>query len=58
MSGLEERAKALFDAMPHNNIRKRPGEAPVQVIPDWDLQPENIKDVFRRKAKDESEGNL
>lgn len=35
-------AKALFDAEPHNH--------PEGNVPNWEIQPEAIKDVFRRKA--------
>jgi hypothetical protein len=36
---IEKAAKALFDAMPSSGP------------PIWELQPENIKDVFRAKAR-------
>lgn len=38
----DERARALFDAQPHRHPSGR--------TPDWNLQPEHIRDVFRRKA--------
>ena len=35
-------ARALFDATPHRH--------PAGLTPDWDVQPQHVKDVFRRKA--------
>jgi hypothetical protein len=35
-------ARRLFEATPHRHPSGR--------TPDWDLQPEHIRDVFRRKA--------
>lgn len=40
-------AKALFNAMPHR-LLDREGRP---VAPDWAMQPEAIKDVFRRKVQ-------
>lgn len=42
MSDLDRRARAIFDAMPHRH--------PTGHEPDWTIQPEHLKDVFRRKA--------
>jgi hypothetical protein len=42
MMDNEAAAKALFDAMPHAH--------PEGHMPDWEIQPESIKDAFRRKA--------
>lgn len=39
----EDRAKQLFDSMPHNHPRGH--------IPDWNHQPQFIKDVFMKRAK-------
>jgi hypothetical protein len=36
--------KALFEAMPHAH--------PQGDVPNWEIQPESIKDAFRRKARD------
>jgi hypothetical protein len=35
-------AKALFEARPHRHPARR--------IPNWDIQPEDIKNVFRVEA--------
>ncbi len=46
----EAKAKALFEARPHNLMVKRPGQDPVRLVPDWNEQPEFIKEVFRKAA--------
>lgn len=43
---IEKVARALFDRRPHNNWIKG-----VQQVPDWEKQPEHIKDVFRGDAR-------
>lgn len=48
---IERMARAMFDGRPHNLTRKRPGEEPVRIVPDWDIQPASVKDVFRRDAR-------
>lgn len=40
---LDERARAIFDWMPHRHPRGR--------VPDWNLQPEHLRDVFRGFAR-------
>jgi hypothetical protein len=42
----DKAAKALFDAMPHAH--------PQGHVPDWEMQPEAIKDAFRGKARGKS----
>lgn len=39
---INEQARAIFDATPHRHPSGR--------TPDWNLQPEHIRDVFRRFA--------
>jgi len=38
----DTQARRLFEDTPHRH--------PAGHVPDWNLQPEHIKDVFRRKA--------
>jgi len=42
---IEDVARAVFDGRPHNVSVNG-----VRQIPDWDIQPEHLKDVFRRDA--------
>jgi hypothetical protein len=51
---IEKRARELFDARPHNYSVKRPGENRIVLVPDWNIQPDNVKDVFRRLAAQET----
>jgi len=39
---MDEDARRIFDATPHRH--------PAGHVPDWDVQPEHLKDVFRRFA--------
>jgi hypothetical protein len=41
-AGVDDAARAIFDGTPHGH--------PTGHVPDWDVQPEHLKDVFRRKA--------
>jgi hypothetical protein len=43
MNGEDKAAKALFDAEPHAH--------PQGHVPNWEVQPEAIKEAFRRKAR-------
>jgi hypothetical protein len=40
---LDERARAIFDRMPHRHPRGS--------VPDWERQPEHLRDVFRGFAR-------
>lgn len=46
----ETLAKALFDAKPHAH--------PLGHTPDWNIQPQSIKDAFRRMARQAMEGSV
>ena len=43
MDDIDIRARALFDAMPHRHPSGR--------APDWDFQPEGVREVFRGFAR-------
>ena len=40
---IDERARAIFDRMPHRHPRGS--------VPDWERQPEHLRDVFRGFAR-------
>lgn len=42
LGAIERDAKRLFDQMPHRH--------PAGHIPDWDIQPREVKNVFRKKV--------
>lgn len=48
IKNIDEKAKELFDSYPYNNPDPKTGK---QQIPNWNIQPEHIKDVFRRKIE-------
>lgn len=51
LTELDRKAKELFDAKPHSYSIKRPGQERIVLAPDWSIQPEHLKDIFREFVK-------